>query len=203
MSGSTKPGLFYAVLLETTNPFKICFQATISQLGSIGALGSKWDTGKIPVWGPGGLGAFFTVNWKLSIAQKLRRIILLHLGLVTSRFHYWKTLNPLIFMIWGFSDVSMSSKTNYFYLWRHQDTFKNPRTSEFVYENIIYISISISEINLLGNVGKDGHRQIMKICLIFQNVEYEIIILQKSMSMFLEILNKGSRSSKNHRMGIW
>ena len=57
-------------------------------------------------------------------------IILLHFGIVTFRFHHGRNRKPIIFMIWGFSDVSMTPKTNYDYLWRHQDTSNNQRKSQ-------------------------------------------------------------------------
>ena len=53
--------------------------------------------------------------------QKLHRIILLHFGRITFRFHYRKDRKPIMFMISAFSDVSMTPKTNTIYLWRHQD----------------------------------------------------------------------------------
>ena len=56
------------------------------------------------------------------IGQQLRIIILLHFGLVVFRFHYWKTLKPFIFIIFGFSDVSMSPETNMFDFWGPQHT---------------------------------------------------------------------------------
>ena len=37
---------------------------------------------------------FFIVNFNETVAQKLRRIILLHFGLVTLRFHFGKIWNP-------------------------------------------------------------------------------------------------------------
>ena len=55
------------------------------------------------------------INIWRGIAQKLRRIILLHLGLVTFRFRYERTLKPL------------TPKTNIISLWRHQDNLNNPR----------------------------------------------------------------------------
>ena len=54
------------------------------------------------IWGVGGSGgAISIVNIIKRLAQKLRRIILLHFGLVTFRFHYGGTLKPVIFMIFG------------------------------------------------------------------------------------------------------
>ena len=67
---------------------------------------------KIRIWGLGGLGAIFTVNFKKRIAQKLRRIILLHFGLPTFGCHSGKTQKPFIFMIFGFWDMFMTPKTN-------------------------------------------------------------------------------------------
>ena len=70
---------------------------------------------KMPIWGLGGLGgSIFIVNIIERIAQKLRRILLLHLGLVTFRIHFTKDRPPPIFMVFGFSDVSTTPKTNYF-----------------------------------------------------------------------------------------
>ena len=61
-----------------------------------------------------GLGVAFTVNIIKRIAGKLRRIILLHFGLVTCRFHYGRSRKLLIFMILGFSDVSMTPQNQYY-----------------------------------------------------------------------------------------
>ena len=58
--------------------------------------------------GGGGGGVIFIVNVMKRIAVKLRRMILLQFGLVTFRFHDGGTLNHLILMISGFSDVSLS-----------------------------------------------------------------------------------------------
>ena len=63
------------------------------------------------------------------ICQKLRRIILLHFGLITSRFASGRFRKPAISMISRFSDVPMTPKTNYLYLWRPQDTSDNSRTN--------------------------------------------------------------------------
>ena len=46
-------------------------------------------------------GVILTVNIIKRIAQKLRRIILLHFGLVTFRFHYWETRKPITFIFFG------------------------------------------------------------------------------------------------------
>ena len=55
---------------------------------------------KFRILGLGRVGGFiFIVNFKKRVAEKLRRIILLHLGLITCRFHFGKNRTPLIFMV--------------------------------------------------------------------------------------------------------
>ena len=53
------------------------------------------------------------VNIIKRIAGKLRRIILLHFGLVTCRFHYWETLKPFMFMDFGPSGRDHDSQNQY------------------------------------------------------------------------------------------
>ena len=62
--------------------------------------------------GSRGPGAIVTVTFIASLAQKLRRIVLLQLGRETFRFHFG---NPkvIIVMIFGFVDATMSPETNY------------------------------------------------------------------------------------------
>ena len=69
----------------------------------MGLYSKNSNLGFARVWGPILIGD--TIK---RIAQKLRRIILLHIGLVTFRIHYWKTRKPVIFM-----DVTMTPQTNY------------------------------------------------------------------------------------------
>ena len=57
----------------------------------------------------------------------LRTIILSHFGLVTFGFHYGRTPKPIMFMIFGFLDVSMTPKTNMIYRWRHKRIQNNSR----------------------------------------------------------------------------
>ena len=64
--------------------------------------------------------------WK-GYAKKLRSIILLQFELITFRIVYWKTLKPIISMVSGFLNVSLSPQTIYFYLWRDQDPPNNSR----------------------------------------------------------------------------
>ena len=67
-------------------------------------------------------------------------------------------------MIPGFGDVS---KTNIIYFLRHQGTSNNPRGANIVLEIIMFIHIGTLKTKNFENVGKDGHRQNMKIrCII-------------------------------------
>ncbi len=55
----------------------------------------------------------FVVNISKRIAGKLRSIIPLRFGLVTFRFHYWKTPKSLIFMIVGPGGRDHDSQNQY------------------------------------------------------------------------------------------
>ena len=53
-------------------------------------------------------------------SRKAPYIILLDLGRVPFRFHDGRTPKTVMFMIFGFSDVSMTSRTNLIHIWRHR-----------------------------------------------------------------------------------
>ena len=91
---------------------------------------------------------FLLSIYKKGYGQKLRRIILLHLGQVTFRFLYRGSLKTIIFTIWGFSNVSMAPKTNYFHLWRRQDTSNNSR------------KIKTKQIRLVLQISNFGNRKL-------------------------------------------
>ena len=61
--------------------------------------GKNPDLGSAVVWG-----AIFTIIFKKRVARKLRRIILLHFGLVTFNIHFPKIRKVLMFMIFGPSE---------------------------------------------------------------------------------------------------
>ena len=72
------------------------------------------DSGTSVEW-PWVRGGHFTVHFKLWTAQKLlRRIILLHFGLVTFRFHFGKTRQVFILGILWLLDVTMTPKNQLF-----------------------------------------------------------------------------------------
>ena len=93
--------------------------------------------------------------------QQLRRIILLHFGLVTFRFASGSARKPSISKISRFLDVSLSPNTNNLYFSRHQDISNNLGKSIFS-KNIIVINLNSLQIQHVENRGKDGHRTIMK-----------------------------------------
>ncbi len=60
---------------------------------------------KLQIWGRGGMGLILILNILKRIAQKLRRIILLHFGLVTFRIHFG--------MFFDLVHTTMTPATNY------------------------------------------------------------------------------------------
>ena len=67
------------------------------------------------IWGLGVWGAICIVNIIERIAQKLRRIILLHFGLVTFRIHVGKISENLAFLCFSdLADVTMIPNTIFF-----------------------------------------------------------------------------------------
>ena len=97
---------------------------------------------KSRIWGLGGLGTIFIANFIESVVHKLRGIILLHLALVASLFHFDRPRKPLICTIFGFLDVSMAPQTDYFTFWAHQSTQNNSRTKTQTFQNILFWEIS-------------------------------------------------------------
>ena len=149
-----------------------------------GSYGNLRKSGKNQDLGSGGgvWGAFFAVNCKKKVARKLHGIILLHFGLIIFRIHFWKTRKPFIFMIFRFSDVTMSPKTNYFKVWRHQTTHNSSRkNSESFLKNVVW-----------GNLKRFGHMKFWKLRkvgvesswrFVLQNREHlEYVYLPKNMN---------------------
>ena len=114
------------------------------------------------------------------LAQKLRRIILLLFGLVTFRFHFGKTRKLMIFMVFGFWDVTMTPKTNIICLRRHQDTPINSiKILEIFFKKIIYGNVKSLEMGHFENFGRDRGVPTVRLTF-FENLEYEINIFQKA-----------------------
>ena len=133
------------------------------------------------------LGYFMVTIWK-RYGQKLRKIIRLHLGLLTFlRFHYGRTLKPFIFMDFGFSDVSLRPKTNIIYLWRHQDTPKSTRKYHIIFKNIISGNSTTFELHPFEVFWK---RRAPK-------------HLDDPSNKFLKILDMGSISSRKSEIEFW
>ena len=83
------------------------------------------------------------VNFWKRYAQKLRNLILLQFELISVRFAYGRTRKPLISMISGFSDVSLSPKTIYLHLLRDQKPQNNSRKSNIIFEKRICLNIEL------------------------------------------------------------
>ena len=130
----------------------------------------------------------FMVKIIKRITEKLRRIILLHFGLlvIAFRFHYGRDREVIIFMISGFSDVSMTPQTNIIYLWRHQDTPNSSRkNTESFFEQYYYAYNSRHFEN--------RKHQKRRAPTNHENRSY----------MFLKMLNMSSRSFKKHEHTSW
>ena len=67
------------------------------------------------VWGCPGSHCY--CKSKKRVARKLRRIILLHFGLVTFRFHFGKTRKVSMFMIFGSNGHVHDSQNQLFLIW--------------------------------------------------------------------------------------
>ena len=132
--------------------------------------------------GSRGSGVIFTVNIIERLAQKLRRSILLHSGLITFRFNFGKPGRPHFSWFSDLVDVSMTPKTNYFLFLEAPNDFKtNKKNTKWFSENTILGNLEILDIDNLENCGKGGGRNIPKTHLkSLQNIEYESNIYQQT-----------------------
>ena len=131
-------------------------------------------------------------TWKLDNIEacpekKVGNMITCHWSttVVTFRSHYEKDRKLLMSMTSGFLDVSMTPKINCFHFWRHQDASTNPRNTLSNVKNNMFGNLNISGIQHVEMFGKDGHRTIRKVHLIF-----------------LKILNMGSISSRKMKWNV-
>ena len=83
-------------------------------------------------------------------------------------------------MISGFSDVSMTPKTNIIYIWRKQETPNDHETSESLFKNIFGGDLTISTLE---------SSTVMEITWTDENDDPS--------NTFLKILDMGSISSRN------
>ena len=94
-----------------------------------------------------------------------------------------KSLHFYDFGIW---EVSRPLKTNYFVVWRPQDTSRKSRKSLEDFWIIIFRNLKISQIQICDMFGKDGRRKI------------PTIRLTKSWKLGYEI-----NTYQNYEMEIW
>ena len=126
-------------------------------------------SGQIAFWGSGGLGGMrdiFTVNIMKGIARKLRRIVLLHFGLITFRSHYWKTLNPSCSWFRDFRTWPWAAKPILLIFWRHHDIITHPRKNTNRFWEILFVEISNCWKSKMILFGRDGRRELSTIRLI-------------------------------------
>ena len=94
--------------------------------------------------------------WK-RYGKKLWSIILLQFELITFRFAYGRTLKPLIVMMLGFSDVSLSPQTNIIYLLRPQESSID-QENQIIFKIYIFYKFRLWKCSGLEFIGKDGRR---------------------------------------------
>ena len=118
------------------------------------------------------------ILWK-RYASKLRCIILLHFELITFRFAYMRTLKPLLSMISGHLDVSLSPKPISFIFWDTRIPKQNPRTPNTCF--ILVCKTTNVEHRFFWNVGKGGADNSRRsVVVFFENLVNGINIFQKS-----------------------
>ena len=136
------------------------------------------------------------------IAQKLRRIILLHFRVLTFWIHFGKTRKVIVFMFVGLGGREHDSKTYIIYPWGHQDTSNNLRkTQDHFRKQICWGILKISESHF-WNLWKYVCRNFLKFRLI-NSRRFWIWDQYLSKNMKSKLGNVGSRSIKTHEMGIW
>ena len=114
----------------------------------------------------------------------------------------WEHPNPLIFMISGFLDVTMTPKTNIIYLLRHQDSSNNQRTSPNHFHIYYFGNLNISEIICLKMVEKPSTEQSWRSVLNFLgNLAYGINIFQRTWNATLVLSEQDP--PEQHYMICW
>ena len=152
------------------------------------------------------LWAMFMVNiWKRA-SRKLRRIILFHFGLITFRINYGRNRKPIICIISGFSDVSMTHNTNIMRLWTPEHFKRNPKQILNHYQKVLFGN------TLFGNhiSATCWNRRAQKIMKIRLAISWKSWILDQYLppkqDLFLENLEQGInifQKTQNGNLVIW
>ena len=101
-------------------------------------------------------------------------------------------------MVFGFADVSMAPSTNYFQLWRHQDTSNHSRRNGTFLENNMSDIFRILELPNVENVEKAGQKNPNIRVIFLEILNTRSISSRKRELIILGILNMGSISSTKH-----
>ena len=138
----------------------------------------KWIQAKsgFGVWGV--WGTICTVNFIERMAQKLCRIILLHLGLITFRFHFGKTRKPI--MIFGLGRRVRDSQSQQSLTLDTPDDSKQFKKIPIHFENYYFWNLKILGLYLFVLLEKAG--------------------TEDPSDKFLKTLNMGSISSRKHAL---
>ena len=91
------------------------------------------NQGELRMWGLGGLAVIFIINMNKRLTQKLHRIILFHLGLITFRIHLGRTRKPFMFVVLGPSERDHDSQNQLILILETPRDLENPRKSQIVF----------------------------------------------------------------------
>ena len=118
------------------------------------------DLGSGRVWG-----GIVIVTFMKSATQELRRIILLHFGRVTFRFHFGKARTVIMFTIFGFLDMSKALKNQFFLILGPLKDFKRCRNiPNHLWKILLLETLKFWKSSFFS--GEDACCNILKICLI-------------------------------------
>ena len=117
----------------------------------------SWENAASESGGGGVGGTIFILDFKKRVARKFRIIILHHFGLVTLDYLFGTTREVIMFIIYRFSDVSLTPNTNYVLMRAHQITSKNKHIKPLLETFSLVISESWHSI-ISENVWKDACR---------------------------------------------
>ena len=111
---------------------------------------------------PGGI---FIGRFKKRVARKFHIIIVLHFGLLTFLYHFGKTRQPLIFMVFRLGGSVHDSQHQLCIILETPiySTSFSANHAPFLENDI---SVFFLEIDKFEDIGEDGDRQILKIRLI-------------------------------------
>ena len=133
--------VFNRTIMGSRHMFNLYVQPFKALLRLYRVFAENPESAGLGIWGP-----CFVVNVEKRVAQKLRRIILLHSRLVSFRSHFPKVRKVIIFMIFGPSGNVHDSQIQLCLTLETLNDDKVQETSLIMFENIICGNSQISGI---------------------------------------------------------